>query len=250
MAWHHEGVSSNDSNPGFTFPRLYRQWINHDLKYHEDIGSIRPWFYEGLKPEDQPRVWRFIEENYLLKYDEFMAVRFDWSSSGLWEMPFPGSRRDVGNICLEGLGMPERAKRLLREWHDPLDARPYDEDEEDFDYEASDARGLAAAKEVKLFLGERAYLEFFTPSRRSSLPEEVEKRSSGYLSSYWSSPKAGSSTRSRRPYSHSLCRGSLSSLVNPGELRRAARGLRRADIGTRRAAPANRAVRACPDGLP
>jgi len=38
-------VSSNDSNPGFAFPRLYRQWINHDLKY-----------------------------------DNFMAVRFDWSS--------------------------------------------------------------------------------------------------------------------------------------------------------------------------
>jgi len=80
MAWHHEGVSSNDSNPGFAFPGLYRQWIIHDLKYHKDIGSIRPWYYEGLKAEDQPRVWRFIEENYLLKYDNFMAVRFDWSS--------------------------------------------------------------------------------------------------------------------------------------------------------------------------
>jgi hypothetical protein len=151
-------VIGDDSNLGFAFPRLYRQWVNHDLKYHEDIGSIRPWFYEGLKPEDQPRVWRFIEENYLLKYDNFMAVRFDWSSSGLWEIPFPGSRRDVANIGLEGLGVPERARRMLKEWHDPLDATLYEE--EDFDYEASDARGLAAAKEVKLFLGERIYLEF------------------------------------------------------------------------------------------
>jgi hypothetical protein len=157
-AWHHEAVIGDDSNLGFAFPRLYRQWVNHDLKYHEDIGSIRPWFYEGLKPEDQPRVWRFIEENYLLKYDNFMAVRFDWSSSGLWEIPFPGSRRDVANIGLEGLGVPERARRMLKEWHDPLDATLYEEG--DFDYEASDARGLAAAKEVKLFLGERIYLEF------------------------------------------------------------------------------------------
>lgn len=67
-------MGSDDSNLGFAFPRLYRQWVNHDLKYHEDIGSIRPWFYESLKPEDEPRVWRFIEENYLLKYDDFMAV--------------------------------------------------------------------------------------------------------------------------------------------------------------------------------
>jgi hypothetical protein len=158
--WHHEAVSGDYSNLGFAFPHLYRQWVNHDLKYHEDIGSIRPWFYENLKLDDEPRVWCFIEENYLLKYDKFMAVRFDWSSSGLWEIPFPGSVRDVGNICLEGLEMPERAKRLLKEWHDPLDARPYDGDEESFDYEASAARELAAAKEVKLFLGERVYLEF------------------------------------------------------------------------------------------
>ncbi len=157
-------MSSDDSDLGFAFPHLYRQWINHDLKYHEDIGNIRPWFYEGLKLEDQPRVWRFIEENYLLRYDNFMAVRFDWYSSGLWKIPFPGSRRDVYNIGLEDLGMPERAKRLLREWHDPLDARldmrPYGEKEYHFDQEASDARGLAAAKELKLFLGERIYLEF------------------------------------------------------------------------------------------
>jgi hypothetical protein len=159
-AWHHEGVSTTDSNAGFAFPRLYRRWVNHDLKYHEDIGNIRPWFYEGLKPEDQARVWRFIEENYLLRYERFMAVRFDWSSSGLWEIRFPGSVRYGGNICLEGLGLPERVKRLLREWHDPLDATLYEEGAKDFDQEASDARGLAAAKEVKLFLGERIYLEF------------------------------------------------------------------------------------------
>ena len=157
-------MSTNNPEPGFAFPRLYRRWINHDLKYHEDIGSIRPWFYEGLKPEDQPRAWRFIKENYLLRYERFMAVRFDWFSSGLWEIRFPGSVRYGVNICLEGLGLPERAKRLLREWHAPLDAmldmRPFGEKEYRFDQEASDARELAAAKEVRLFLGEQIYLEF------------------------------------------------------------------------------------------
>lgn len=158
--WHHVVVDYEVSHLGFVFPRLYRQWVNHDLKHHEDIGNIRPWFYRDLKPEDQPRVWRFIEENYLLKYDDFMAVRFDWFSSGLWRIPFPGSRRDVHNIGLEGLGVPERASMLLGEWHDPLDAQPIGEEDEGFDQAASDAKGLTAAKEVKLFLGERTYLEF------------------------------------------------------------------------------------------
>jgi hypothetical protein len=153
-------MNSDDSHLGFAFPRLYQQWVNHDLKFHKDIGNLRPWFYEGLKPVDQPRVWRFIEENYLLRYDEFMAIRFDWYSSGLWRIPFPGSHRDVHNIGLEGLGVPERARMRLKEWHDPLDARPIGEEEEDFEQAASDARGLAAARELKPFLGERIYLEF------------------------------------------------------------------------------------------
>ena len=144
---------------GFAFPGLYRQWREHDLAYHEDIGDIRPWFYKRLKSEDEPRTWGFIEQNYLLRYEEFMAVRWDWFSSGLWKIPFPGSRADTANIGLEGWGVPERVKTLLKEWHDPLDARSLDGEDEDFDHDASDARGLAAAREVKRFLGEKVYLE-------------------------------------------------------------------------------------------
>lgn len=129
----------------FAFPRLYRLWKSHDLATHDEgLESIRPWFYEGLRPESEPLVWRFIEENYLLKYRHLMAVRFDWFSSGLWQIPFPGSVSDTYNIGgLGSMGVPERVRRLLREWHDPLDARPYDdhEEDEDFDSEASNARG-------------------------------------------------------------------------------------------------------------
>lgn len=166
-----------DNPERFAFPSLYRLWKNHDLAYHEHLGSIRPWFYEGLRPEDEPRVWRFVEENYLLKYEGFADIRFDWSSSGLWRIPFPGSVSDTYAISgLEALGMPERARRLLREWHDPLDARPYDlEEDERFDYEADAARGLAAAKEVKRFLGERVYLEFRLFREISLLEGEPEE---------------------------------------------------------------------------
>lgn len=152
-------MSGNETD-GFAFPGLYRQWRDHDLAYHEDIGNIRPWFYKGLRIEDEFCVWRFIEENYLFHYEEFMTVRFDWSSAGLWEIPFPGSRADTANIGLEGWGVPERVKILLKEGHDPLDTRPLNDDDDGFDYGASDARGLAAAKETKLFLGEKVYLEF------------------------------------------------------------------------------------------
>lgn len=157
--WHDGPIMSSETRPAF--PRLYQQWKEHDLKYHRDIGSIRPWFYETLKPEDEPQVWRFIEESYLLRYEEFVAVRFDWSSSGLWSIPFPGSVADKWTFSdLRAMGISERARRLLKEWHDPLDDIRRLEGDDYFDYEASDARGLAAAKEVRLCLGERIYLEF------------------------------------------------------------------------------------------
>ncbi|MGB3632770.1 MAG: hypothetical protein WA982_01885 [Rubrobacteraceae bacterium] len=155
----HDGPMSGEAE--FAFTKLYEQWRSHDLKYHKDLGSIRPRFYEDLRPEDESQVWRFVEQNYLLRYDEFMAVRFDWSSSGLWSIPFPGSVSDKWNFSdLEAMGLSERARRLLKEWHDPLDDMRRLDDDSYFDYEISNARGLAAAKEVKLSLREGIYLEF------------------------------------------------------------------------------------------
>jgi len=148
---------------GFAFPNLYRLWKRHDLALHrDDLGSIRPPLYEGLKPEDEPKVWRFIEENYLLRYKEFLGIRFDWSSSGLWLIPFPGSVSYGPNVGdLAAFGIPERARNSLKAWHAPLDALPYDPDDDGgFDWEASDRRGLAAAVEVKKAVGSKVYVEF------------------------------------------------------------------------------------------
>lgn len=155
------------------FPNLYQTWRDFDLGYYSGLGPRRSWFYTNLRPDDELRLWRFIEQNYLLRYEEFMAVRSDWYSSGLWSLPFPGSNADRWNFSnldnveildrderfLENREIPERAQRLLREWHDPLDARPL-EGGDHFDHEASEARGLAAAGEVKLSLGEDIYVEY------------------------------------------------------------------------------------------
>ena len=155
------------------FPDLYRQWRDFDLGYYRGPGPRRSWFYARLKPEDEPRAWRFMEEKYLLRYEEFVAVRFDWFSSGLWSLPYPGSNGDRWNFSdledieilgrderfLRHAGLSERARRLLEEWRDPLDARPL-EGGDHFDHEASEARVLAAAGEVKRSLGEDIYVEY------------------------------------------------------------------------------------------
>lgn len=142
------------------FRTAYRNWKTHDLTFRE--GRIRPWFYKGLREQDELLVWQFIEENYLSCYKDFVGVRFEYASDGLWRIPFPGSVAYGNYIDARDLNLPTGVVEKLRAWHDELDIyEPRIEGVEDgFDYEASDEKGLLAAKEVKLFLGEECYVEF------------------------------------------------------------------------------------------
>ena len=145
------------------FPDLLRLWTEHDLADHgPEFGSYRPEFYGGLRREDEPVVWRFIEENYLLKYGSMVRVDFDWMAYGLWCIPFPGSVTTDPALSPEYFGMPDRLARRIQTWQANLDSREpgADPEKEDFDYEASDAEAFEIAKEVKLFLGDDFYIEY------------------------------------------------------------------------------------------
>jgi hypothetical protein len=89
-------------------------------------------------------------------------VDFDWMAHGLWGIPFPGSVRIGPGLSPEYFEMPDQLAARIRAWQANLDSREpgTDPEEEDFDYEASDAEGLEIAREVKLFLGEDYYVEF------------------------------------------------------------------------------------------
>jgi hypothetical protein len=151
---------------------LYRLWTGHDLAYHgPEFGSYRPEFYEGLRQEDEAVVWKFIEENYLRKYGSFVRVDFDWMADGLWEIPFPGSVSMGVSVSPENYGMPGPLAARVHAWQANLDTRdPFtdSDDDEGFDYEASNAEGLEIAKEVKLFLGDDYYVEYW-PFREISI---------------------------------------------------------------------------------
>jgi len=146
------------------FPGLYGQWTGHDLADHgPDLGSSRPEFYEGLRRADEPAVWRFIVENYLLRYRDFLRVEHEWTAEGLWRIPFPGSVGMGEFRSPADYGMPAPLAARVYAWQANLDTRdPFADpgDDEGFDYEASDAEGLEVAKEVKLFLGDDCYVEF------------------------------------------------------------------------------------------
>ena len=160
-----------DDSYGMRFPDLFELWTSHDLGVPGfGFGDLRPEFYRGLRREDEPVVWRTIEENYLSRYKGFVRVDFDWMADGLWEIPFPGSVRMGGYRSPADYGMPEPLAARIQAWQANLDTRdPTAEPEnEDFDYEASDAEGLEIAREVKLFLGDDYYVEFL-PFREISV---------------------------------------------------------------------------------
>ncbi len=153
------------------FQNLFRLWMEHDLADHgPEFGSYRPAFYEGLRREDEPIVWRFVEENYLSKYKSFVRIDFDWMADGLWEIPFPGSVALDLSLSPEYFRMPEPLATRIHAWQANLDSREpgAEPEDEDFDYEASDAEGLEIAREVKLFLGDDYYVEF-RPFREVSI---------------------------------------------------------------------------------
>ena len=154
------------------FPGLYGRWPGQDLADHgPDLGSIRPGFYEGLRREDEPLVWRFIEDNYLLRYGDFLRVEHEWLAEGLWRIPFPGSVRMGEFRSAVDYGMPAPLAARLRASQANLDTRDPSvdpDDDEGFDYEASDAEGLEISKEVKLFLGDDYYVEY-RPFREISI---------------------------------------------------------------------------------
>ena len=151
------------------FPDLFERWKGHDLGDHgPHIGSFRPGFYEGLGRQDEPVVWRCIEENYLSKYENFLRVEFEWSAEGLWRIPFPGSAGLGEYRSPADYGMPERLTRRIRAWHGALDRLEPGGENSHFDYDALDEEGLEVAREVKLFLGEDHYVEYW-PFREISI---------------------------------------------------------------------------------
>ncbi len=136
------------------YPDKYKLWVGHDLAEH------RPEFYARLSEAEQEAVWSFIEQNYLLKYKKLLKVEFEYGSSGLWEIPFPGS---VSLSCMlrpEDYGVSSKLAGELEDW-----VKYIDDNYEQWpggkkpDWKKADAWGLEVAKKIRRELGNEYYLE-------------------------------------------------------------------------------------------
>ena len=130
------------------------------------FGESAHEFYGGFAWEHEPLVWRFIEENYLREYGSFLRADLDWGADDLWEIPFPGSVYIGISVEPGDYGMPGALVVRIRAWQAALNR--LDVSEKIPDPDASNAEGLKISKEVKLFLGDDNYVEYW-PFREISI---------------------------------------------------------------------------------
>ena len=131
-----------------------------------NFGESANEFHGGFTWEHEPVVWGFIEENYLRKYGGFLRVDFDWGADGLWEIPFPGSAYMGISVEPRDFGISGSLAARIRAWQASQDR--LDVSERDPDPEATRAEGLEISKEVKLFLDDDYYVEYW-PFREISI---------------------------------------------------------------------------------
>ena len=84
------------ANAGFS-PAHAEQWMEfwkYDICEKDECHT---WF-RRLSLAEARRMWLAMEELFFAKYDYFLRVWPEWCSSGIWSVPYPGSRTVGGMV--------------------------------------------------------------------------------------------------------------------------------------------------------
>ena len=112
-----------------------------------------------LSLPDAQRLWLVMEEHFFSGYDEFLRVWPEWCSSGIWSVPYPGSRRAGGMVDYRYLPLPGNLIDRFKSWQAEHDnSPPGGPDELDWDRFTETAEGLA--RDLKQCVGPRIYVEW------------------------------------------------------------------------------------------
>jgi hypothetical protein len=144
------------ANAGFT-PAHPEQWM---MFWQEDICEKDKFdtCFPKLSLADARRLWTAIEEQFLFRYERFLRVWPEWCSSGIWAVPYPGSRRAGGMVDYEYLPLPVELVERFEAWQIEFDNHePWAEEKFDWDRNARVADELA--RDLKQYVGPRVYVE-------------------------------------------------------------------------------------------
>lgn len=117
-----------------------------------------PTSFPQLSLAEAQRVWMAMEQYLLSKYDDFLRVWPEWSSSGIWAPPYPGSRVAGKMVNWPSLSLPTDMVERFRAWQNDFDGHePWAP--EKFDWDAHAAIGDGLARQLKQHVGSRIYVE-------------------------------------------------------------------------------------------
>ena len=137
------------------YPKLYK-----DCLIKHEINFCKNPLFVNIPKNKRLSVWKKIENDYLKKYKEFVRIEFEWSSSGIWLPPFPGSF-SMGPMCpVENFfPIPDALAKKLADWVEYRDANSLDDD--NFDFVSSNKEGRNIAMEMRKYIPENYYLEYW-----------------------------------------------------------------------------------------
>jgi hypothetical protein len=143
---------------GFTpaHPEQWAKFWKGDICEKDEYHTMFP----ALGLGEAQAVWLAMEKHFFAKYRFFLRVWPEWASSGIWLIPYPGSRGTGPNLDnYDSLGLSPELQRRFTEWQDKYwEAGPFDPDNS-FDYEGFHGIATELARDLKGEVGESVYVE-------------------------------------------------------------------------------------------
>jgi len=136
-------------------PRQWAMFWEHDICEREKFHTCFP----RMNLAQALRVWLAMEEHFFAKYELFVRVWPEWSSSGIWAPPYPGSRAAGGMIDYDYFKLPEELIRSFKLWQAGYDESGPWATEETFDGKGHWRKGEELARNLKSVLGPNIYVE-------------------------------------------------------------------------------------------
>lgn len=104
------------------------------------------------------RLWLAMEEHFFANYEEFLRVWPEWGSSGIWSVPYPGSRTAGGMVDYKHLPLTAELVGRFEVWQAEYDSHePWAPEKFDWEQHAQIADGLA--RDLKRCVGPHVYVE-------------------------------------------------------------------------------------------
>jgi hypothetical protein len=72
--------------------------------------------FPHLSLSEAQQLWVAMEDHLLSRYGEFLRLWPEWCSSGIWSVPYPGSRRAGGMVDYQYLPLPGDLVDRFKAW--------------------------------------------------------------------------------------------------------------------------------------